>query len=89
MTEMSRPQTGSVTEDRFGKGLVLFATIVAALFTVIGFVVFVGSWSTAGDVVGDDVWTQLNYVGGGAIPYIIAGGVFWLLAEYKTSHPTR
>ena len=88
MTEMSRPQPGGQKEDRYGNWLVLFATIVAGLFTVIGFIVFFGAWSSAGDVVGDDVWAQLAYVGQGAVPYIITGGVFWLLAEYKTNNPT-
>ena len=87
MTEMSRPGGGQ-QEDRYGNWLVLFATIVAGLFTVIGFIVFFGAWSSAGDAVGDDVWTQLAYVGGGAVPYILTGGVFWLLAEYKTNNPT-
>ncbi|HSM02920.1 MAG TPA: hypothetical protein VK960_10855 [Acidimicrobiia bacterium] len=88
MTEMSRPQGAPQKEDRFGNWLVLFATIVAGLFTVMGFIVFFGAWSSAEELVGDDVWAQLSYVGEGAIPYLIAGGVFWLLAEYKTNNPT-
>lgn len=88
MTEMSRPGSGRQQEDRWGNWLVLFATIVAGLFILVGFIVFFGSLGTASDVVGDDVWVQLNYVGGGALPYLLVGGLFWLLAEYKTNNPT-
>ena len=88
MTDMSGSSGGQMKEDRAGNWLVLFATIVAGLFTLLGFIVFFGSWSSASDVVGDDAWVQLSYVGQGALPYLIVGGLFWLLAEYKTNNPT-
>jgi hypothetical protein len=74
------------TEKGLPKGLVLFATILAALFTTLGFITFISSWGSAADAVGDDVWLQMHFVGQGALPYLIAGGVFWLVAEYKTVH---
>ncbi|MDP2624297.1 MAG: hypothetical protein Q8Q29_10930 [Actinomycetota bacterium] len=76
----------SFTERGVPKGLVLLATILAGLFLLLGFIVFIGAWSSAKDAVGDDVWVQLAFVGQGAVPYFIAGGLFWLLAEYKTVH---
>lgn len=89
MNDMSGMDRGSKpTEDRTGNLLVLAATILAGLFIVLGLIVFFGSWSSASEAVGDDVWLQLNFVGQGALPYFIAGGLFWLLAEYKTNNPT-
>jgi hypothetical protein len=76
----------SFTERGVPKGLVLFATILAGLFLLLGFVAFIGSWSSAEEAVGDDIWIQMSFVGQGSMPYFIAGGLFWLLAEYKTVH---
>jgi hypothetical protein len=69
------------------KGLVLFATLMAGIFILLGFIVFFGGWSAAADQNPDEVWLQLMSVGSGAMPYFVAGAVFWLLAEYKTAHP--
>lgn len=89
MSDMSGMNRGNQpTEDRVGKVLVIAATVLAALFMLLGLIVFFGSWSSAKEVVGDDVWVQLNFVGQGALPYFIGGGVLWLLAEYKTNNPT-
>jgi len=88
MTDMPRMNREQPQEDRAGKGLVLAATILAALFMLFGLVVFFGAIGSSEDVVGDDVWLRLSYVGQGAVPYFIAGGVLWLLAEYKSNNPT-
>lgn len=73
-------------EKKVPKGLVLVATILAGLFVLLGFISFFATWGSAADAVGDDIWLQMNLVGQGSMPYFIAGGVFWLLAEYKTVH---
>jgi len=70
---------------RIPKGFVLFSTVLAGLFLLLGFIVFFGGWSSLGDST-DDVFLQLMAVGQGAMPYFVASGVFWLLAEYKTAH---
>ena len=88
MNDMPDRGTGGMQEDRTGRGLILAATILAGLFILVGLVVFFGAMGSSEDVVGDDVWLRLSYVGQGAIPYIIAGGVLWLLAEYKSNNPT-
>ncbi len=75
----------SAVVSRLPKGLELFATILGGLFILLGFIVFFGGWSSLGDET-DDVFLQLLAVGQGAGPYFVAGGIFWLLAEYKTVH---
>ena len=52
---------------------------------LLGFLVFFGGWGSMTDTT-DDAWLQLLAVGQGALPYFIAGGVFWLLAEYRSVH---
>jgi hypothetical protein len=73
------------TDLRLQKGMVLVATILGSIFVLLGFIVFFGGWSTASDLT-DDAFEQLLIVGQGAMPYFIAGGIFWFLAEYKTVH---
>ncbi len=73
------------SDDRFARGFILFSTVLAGLFLLLGFILFFGGWSSVGDTT-DDVFLQLLAVGQGAMPYFIASGVFWLLAEYKTVH---
>ncbi len=80
-----RPTAASAALDKVPKGLILLATILGGVFLLLGFIVFFGGWSSMGTET-DDVWLQLLAVGQGALPYFIAGGVFWLLAEYKTAH---
>ncbi len=76
----------SMSSDvRFVKGFILFSTILAGLFLFLGFIIFFGGWSSIGETT-DDVFLQLLAVGQGAMPYFIASGVFFLLAEYKTAH---
>ncbi len=76
----------SMSSDvRFVKGFILFFTVLAALFLLFGFILFFGGWGSVGDTT-DDVFLQLLAVGPGAMPYFIASGVFWLLAEYKAVH---
>ncbi|MEE9297836.1 MAG: hypothetical protein V3V29_02215 [Acidimicrobiia bacterium] len=84
-SEPERSSAASAALDKVPKGLVLLATILGGVFLLLGFVVFFGGWSSVADTT-DDVWLQLLLVGQGALPYFIAGGVFWLLAEYKTVH---
>ncbi len=84
-SEPDRSSAASAALDKVPKGLVLLATILGGLFLLLGFVVFFGGWSSVADTQ-DDVWLQLLAVGQGALPYFIAAGVFWLLAEYKTVH---
>ena len=84
----SEPDRGSfaaATDARLPGILVMFATVMAGLFMLLGFIVFFGGWGSASDLT-DDAWLQLMEVGKGALPYFIAGGVFWLIAEYKTVH---
>ena len=73
------------TEKQLPRALVLFATILGGLFILLGFVVFFAGWNSLAEET-DDAWLQLLTVGQGALPYFIAGGIFWLLAEYKTVH---
>jgi hypothetical protein len=80
MTDSSR-----FNDPRIPKGFVLVFTVLAGLFLLLGFVVFFGGWSSLTDTT-DDVYLQLLAVGQGSMPYFIASGVFWLLAEYKTAH---
>ncbi len=76
----------SMSSDvRFAKGFILFSTVLAGLFLLLGFILFFGGWSSIGDIT-DDGFLQLLAVGEGAMPYFIASGVFWLLAEYKAVH---
>ncbi len=77
--------SGSATDDRLQRGLVLVSTILGSVFVLLGFVAFFGGWATAADVT-EDGFQQLLVVGQGAMPYFIAGGVFWFFAEYKTIH---
>ena len=83
--EPDRGAATSTAEAIVSKGLSVFATVLAGIFVILGFVVFFGGWSYMADTT-DDVWLQLLAVGQGALPYFIAGGVFWLLAEYKSVH---
>ncbi len=77
----------SMSSDvRFVKGFILFSTVLAGLFLLLGFIVFFGGWSSMGGTTDDEVFLQLLDVGQGAMPYFIASGVFFLLAEYKTVH---
>ena len=83
--EPDRGAATSTADARVSMGISVFATALAGIFILLGFAVFFGGWGSMADTT-DDVWLQLLAVGQGALPYFIAGGVFWLLAEYRSVH---
>ena len=84
-SEPDQSETAAALDRNVPKGLVLAATILAGFFMLVGFFAFIGGWSSVTDST-DDLGLQLLAVGQGAMPFFIASGLFWLLAEYKTAH---
>ena len=84
-SEPDRSTAASTALARVPKILVGFAMVLAVVFMFFGFVAFFNGWAAVADTT-DDVALQLLAVGQGALPYFIASGIFWLLAEYKTIH---
>jgi len=84
-SEPDRSTAASTVQSIVPRIVVGFAMVLAVLFLLLGFMVFFGSWGSVADTT-DAVWLQLLTLGQGALPYFIASGVFWLLAEYKTVH---
>jgi len=83
--EPDRGAATSTADARVFMGISVLATALAGIFMFLGFVVFFGGWSSMADTT-DDAWLVLLAVGQGALPYFIAGGVFWLLVEYRSVH---